>query len=96
MDAKEKLRIFKALGNETRLFIIESLMAGEKCVCEIIPATGRKQCTVSLQLSKLMNLGVISSRREGKRVYYKISNPAVYKILNELNDFNPYTLKDGD
>ena len=77
----EKLKIFKALCDETRLKIIELLLDGEKCVCEIVPFAKRTQSTVSIQLSKLENLGVVESRREGKSVYYKIKNKKVMKIL---------------
>ena len=79
----EELKIFKALGDETRLKIVKFLMDGEKCVCEIIPETGRKQCTVSLQLKKLENLGVIESRREGKKIFYQIYNPKVKELLSK-------------
>ena len=78
---KESLKIFKALCDETRLKIVELLLDGEKCVCEIIPHTKRSQSTVSIQLRKLENLGIVESRREGKGVYYRIKNKKVMKIL---------------
>ena len=80
------MRIFKALSDETRLKIVESLLNGEKCVCEIIPFTKRTQPTISIQLSKLENLGIVESRREGKSVYYKIKNKKVIKILEIIKD----------
>ncbi|HDH87845.1 MAG TPA: ArsR family transcriptional regulator [Desulfobacteraceae bacterium] len=83
---RESLRIFKALSDETRLKIVESLLNGEKCVCEIIPFTKRTQPTISIQLSKLENLGIVESRREGKSVYYKIKNKKVIKILEIIKD----------
>ena len=67
--------------DETRLNIVEFLISGEKCVCEIVPFTKRTQPTVSLQLAKLESLGIVESRRDGKSIYYKISNPKVKKIL---------------
>ena len=78
---KNSINVFKALSDETRLKIIEALLDGEKCVCDIIPYTGRKQSTVSLQLSKLEKLGVLESKRVGKNVYYRIKNPKIKKIL---------------
>ncbi len=78
----EKLKIFKALSDETRLKIVESLLEGEKCVCEIIPYTKRTQSTVSIQLSKLERLGIVEPRRDGKNVYYKIINPSIKKIIS--------------
>jgi len=78
---KESLKIFKALCDETRLKIVEFLLDGEKCVCKIVPHTKRTQSTVSIQLAKLENLGVVESERQGKSVYYKLTNPKVKKIL---------------
>ena len=78
---KESLKIFKALCDETRLKIVEFLLDGEKCVCEIVPFTKRTQSTVSIQLKKLENLGILESRRKGKSVYYKLKNRKVKKIL---------------
>jgi len=78
---KESLKIFKALCDETRLKIVEYLLDGEKCVCEIVPFTKRTQSTVSIQLKKLENLGILESRRDGKSVYYKLRNRKVKKIL---------------
>jgi len=78
---KESLKIFKALCDETRLKIVEFLLDGEKCVCEIVPSTKRTQSTVSIQLKKLENLGILESRRKGKSVYYKLKNRKVKKIL---------------
>jgi len=83
---KESLKIFKALCDETRLKIVEFLLNGEKCVCEIVPFTERTQSTVSIQLAKLENLGILESRREGKSVYYRIVNDKVMKILKIVND----------
>ena len=75
------LKIFKALSDETRLKIVEFLLNGEKCVCEIATHVGRMQSTVSLQLAKLESLGIVTSRRDGKKIYYRITNQKVKKIL---------------
>ena len=83
---KDELKVFKALCDETRLKIVKLLLNGEKCVCEIVPYTKRSQSTVSIQLSKLQHLGILSSRREGKSIYYRISNKKVIKILKMLKN----------
>ena len=66
---EETLKILKALADVTRLNILEFLLDGEKCVCEIIPHTKRTQSTVSIQLGKLERMGVLESRREGKKIF---------------------------
>ncbi|MCD6547170.1 MAG: winged helix-turn-helix transcriptional regulator [Nanoarchaeota archaeon] len=82
---RESLKIFKALCDETRLKIVEFLLNGEKCVCEIIPFTKRTQSTVSIQLAKLESLGIVESRREGRRIYYRLTNEKVREILKILH-----------
>ena len=81
---KDELVILKALADETRLKIIKYLLNGEKCVCEIFPHVKRTQSTVSIQLSVLEKAGILSSRREGKKVYYFISDKKVYDVFKAL------------
>ena len=81
VNMRKLLKIFKGLSDETRLKIVEFLLDGEKCVCEIVPFTKRTQSTVSIQLSKLEDLGIVESRREGKKIYYRLSNKKVKEIL---------------
>ncbi|MCX6801975.1 MAG: metalloregulator ArsR/SmtB family transcription factor [Candidatus Diapherotrites archaeon] len=83
VDGKSLL-VLKALADETRLNILEILLGGEKCVCEIFPKVKRTQSTVSLQLAKLEKAGIISSRREGKKTYYKIKDLRVCDIFKAL------------
>jgi len=81
VNMKARLKIFKALSDATRLNIVEFLLDGEKCVCEIVPHVKRTQSTVSIQLAKLEGLGIVSSRRDGKSVYYRIVNKNIEEIL---------------
>jgi ArsR family transcriptional regulator len=81
---RHELKIFKALSDETRLNIVEFLLDGEKCVCEIFPHMKRTQSTVSIHLGILEKAGILSSRRDGKRIYYRIKDPKVRSILNAL------------
>ena len=81
MERTESLKILKAMSDETRLKIVELLLDGEKCVCEIFPAVKRTQSTVSIQLGKLEKAGLIDSRRDGKKIFYKIKDPKVKEIL---------------
>jgi len=83
---KTHLRVFKAMADETRLRIIEFLLGGERCVCEIVPYTGRTQSTVSIQLGKLEDLGIVESRRRGKSVYYRMADERIKWVLSILKD----------
>ncbi|MGC8924016.1 MAG: ArsR/SmtB family transcription factor [Candidatus Micrarchaeia archaeon] len=84
MEKKKAVMILKALADETRLSIVELLLDGEKCVCEIYPKVKRGQSTVSIQLGKLENAGILHSRRAGKKVFYRIANYKVCDIFKAL------------
>lgn len=73
--------LFKALSDETRFRIVCSLLEGELCACKIPKIVGKAQPTVSLQLKKLVRLGVLKKRRQGKFVHYSIKDRLVVDIL---------------
>jgi DNA-binding transcriptional ArsR family regulator len=63
---------------------VKYLLDGEKCVCEIFPHVKRTQSTVSIQLDALRKAGIVSSRKDGKKVYYFISDKKVCHIFKAL------------
>ncbi len=67
-------RVFKALGDETRLRIVALLAHGELCVCHLEEALDLTQSTTSRHLAVLRNAGVVDHRREGAWVYYRLAN----------------------
>jgi len=69
------------ISDSTKLKIINYLLNGEKCVCEIVPYTNTKQSNVSLQLKKLVDAGILGSRREGKKIMYRIVDYRVCEIF---------------
>jgi ArsR family transcriptional regulator len=81
---KKELQTLKALADETRLKIVEFLLDGEKCVCEIFPHVKRTQSTVSTQLDVLRKASIVNSRKEGKKVYYFISDDKICHIFKAL------------
>ena len=78
MDAKteEKLRarakIIKAMAHPTRLFIVDQLSRGERCVCELTEMIGADMSTVSKHLSVLKNVGIVHDEKRGARVFYTL------------------------
>ena len=82
---KESLKILKALSDGTRLKIVEFLLDGEKCVCKIFPHVKRTQSTVSIQLGKLEDAGILKSRREGKKIFYSIKDNRICVILKIIS-----------
>ncbi|MHA1251132.1 MAG: ArsR/SmtB family transcription factor [Candidatus Helarchaeota archaeon] len=80
------VKFFKVLANPTRLAIIEFLMDGEKCACEIHPVFSQSQSTISIHLKKLVNAGILSFRQDGVRKMYSIKDRQVLKILEIVKE----------
>jgi ArsR family transcriptional regulator, arsenate/arsenite/antimonite-responsive transcriptional repressor len=73
---KHEARFFKALADETRLQILWLLMVKEElCVCDIMGVLGITQSKASRHLRYLFNIGLVTDRREGLWMYYRISAP---------------------
>lgn len=73
--------VLKALAHPVRLQIVDELASGEKCVSDIVNAVGAKQSITSQQLNMMKDKGVLSCRRDGAKVFYKIENENVIKLL---------------
>ena len=73
---------FKALSHPIRIKIVHYLKEGERCVCEIVPYLKEEQSNISRHLAALKRAGILSSRKEGVSVYYRVQDENVYKIVN--------------
>ncbi|MFA7357194.1 MAG: metalloregulator ArsR/SmtB family transcription factor [Methanothrix sp.] len=80
-----RVRILSALSDPTRLDIIEFLGKEERCVCEIVPAFGRAQSTISKHLAVLFEAGILERRIDGKRTLYRVKNPMLFDLLREVD-----------
>lgn len=85
MNVQEKIKLLKALADETRIKIIQCLMDGERCACGIVPAVGKAQPTVSQHLKILEEAGILESRRKGTNIWYKIQSDQAFQIMKILN-----------
>lgn len=75
-------KFFHGLSDLTRLRIVELLLdEGEKNVSELVAILGQPQSRVSNHLACLRWCGYVDSRREGKYIYYRVSDPRVRQIL---------------
>ena len=70
---KEMERVFKALADTTRLRILNLLLHGELCVCDIQSVLDSPQPNVSRHLTYLKNAGLVRDRRKGPRMYYSLA-----------------------
>ncbi len=84
--AEHVAEVLKVVVYLVRLQIVELLQAGEMCVGDIVEALGGKQAITSQQLNMMKDKGVLSCRRDGARVYYRIENKNVIKLLHCIYD----------
>ncbi|MCK8045915.1 metalloregulator ArsR/SmtB family transcription factor [Shewanella sp. 1CM18E] len=81
---KARAAVLKALAHPTRLWLVEQLQQQERCVCELTDGVNADISTVSKHLSLLRQAGIVSSRREGKQIFYRIETPCLLKTLSCL------------
>ncbi len=76
-----RARVFKALAHPSRLFILEQLAEGERCVCELTDMIGTDMSTVSKHLSVLKSAGVIEDDKRGLQVFYRLKMPCILRFF---------------
>ncbi len=84
--ADKQSRFFKALADETRLRIIELLGVREMCVCEVMVALDLTQPTASHHLGILENAGLVKDRKEGRWVFYSLTDPGWLKNMHQVTN----------
>src|SRR5215831_11199521 len=84
LDVRPLTRLFRALGDETRLRIVALLSHGELCVCHLEKALDLNQPNASRQLGILKSAGLLDSRREGTWVYYAIAKQEHATVAHAL------------
>lgn len=77
------VNIFKALADETRLKIIDTIIKDAKTVGQIVEAIGESQSGVSHQLKTLKESKIVKSERKGKCMYYSLADNHVKKIVSQ-------------
>jgi ArsR family transcriptional regulator len=79
--------VFDALAHPSRLEILELLRDGEACVCHIQAMLGQRQSYISQHLNVLRHAGLVTSRKEGLRVYYQVSDDLLFEAINIMKHF---------
>jgi ArsR family transcriptional regulator, arsenate/arsenite/antimonite-responsive transcriptional repressor len=82
-DVDAALRLFRALGDETRLRLLEQLRGGEQCVCNLTDELDASQSRLSFHLKTLKEAGLVTDRRQGRWVYYAL-NPEAFAVLDRV------------
>lgn len=88
---------FRALGDETRLLLLELLRSGEQCVGDLMDATGLGQSLVSHHLRTLRSAALVHARRDGRWIYYSLVDPALHAaraVIEELEQLPDQVVAD--
>ena len=83
-SASRACRLMKVLSNPDRLMLLCQLSLGEKRVGELEEILGIVQPTLSQQLTVLRDEELVSTRRDGKNIYYQIASPQALAVMNVL------------
>ena len=74
---------FGALGDPTRVRMLDALSHGELCVCDLAAVLGLSQSAVSHQLRLLRNLRLVRSRRDGRIVFYSLDDQHIISLFKQ-------------
>ena len=90
-ETQQLAALFKAMGDPNRLRILWALDREEMCVCDLAQFIGVSESAVSHQLRQLRQLQLVTNRREGPVLYYRLSDSHVRDLihlaLEHLNEF---------
>ncbi len=85
LDLTSKLdltaKLFRGFADPSRLAILETLRCGERCVSDVVHATGLTHSNVSSHLACLKDCGLVTARQEGRYIYYRLADPEVEVVL---------------
>ena len=79
---KARARIIKAMSHPTRLFMVDELSRGERCVCELTEMVGDDISTISKHLSILKSAGIVADDKRGTQVFYSLRVPCVLNFFS--------------
>ncbi len=82
--AEQACGLMKVLSNPDRLLLLCQMAEGELCVSELEERLGIQQPTLSQQLGVLRQQELVTTRREGKNIYYKVADPRVLSVMKAL------------
>lgn len=86
-EAERLARIFKALGDPTRVRLLSLIAAhqgGEACICDLTDPVGLTQPTVSHHMRQLVEAGLLSREQRGKWAYYRVIDTALAGLADAL------------
>ena len=75
--------LFRQLGKPFRLRILLAIGEGEVCVCHLETVLGKRQAYISQHLMALRKAGLLKTRREGKYIFYRLSDPGLFSLVQQ-------------
>ena len=84
---KTQSQLYKVLMHPTRLAILDELREGEQCVCHMEAKFGLRQAYISQHLMILRDAGLVTDRRDGWNIFYSVSRPEIYKVIDDVRVF---------
>jgi len=77
-----KAEVLQGLAHPIRLAVADLLSGGEVCVCDIATAVGAERSNVSRHLAVMMRSGIVRTRKEGLKVYYRLRTPCILEFMS--------------
>jgi len=78
---EKQAEIAKAVAHPLRIAVIDYLKDGEECVCDIAEHVGSERSNVSRHLGVMVKAGILSCRKDGLKVFYKLHTPCIVDFL---------------
>lgn len=85
MNYADQARVFKAVCDEKRLYIIDLLRQGERCACQLLEDLDISQPSLSYHMKILVESGIVRSRQDGKWTHYSISQAGSNQAIELLS-----------
>ncbi|MPZ14847.1 MAG: metalloregulator ArsR/SmtB family transcription factor [Chloroflexi bacterium] len=79
-------RLFRSMGDEGRLAVLEALVPAEQRVADLVHMTEQSQSTVSTHLAALHAAGLVARRQDGRQVWYGLARPSVTTLLDAAEE----------
>ncbi len=83
---EKQAAIAKAIAHPIRIAVLEYLKPGEQCVCDIAEAVGTERTNLSKHLSVMTAAGVLTSRKDGLKVMYRVKTPCLLGFLDCIKE----------
>ena len=91
-----RAKVMKALAHPTRLFVVDELSRGERCVCDLTEKIGADVSTVSKHLSVLKKAGIVHDDKRGVQVFYRLRVPCILNFFGCVEAVLEEVGREGD